>query len=877
MLYIRTVPYRSLTVRDRGAYQPGERLFFREAPPGKGMFLWDFRAEIKEVIVLKQTDFSLNWYRRTGDKRNHFFAPPAVQEGKKPKPFVFGPFRAETIPDDAEKVDLPDDFIISLKRDPDSLGGGSNAFYPGDMAKYWKNLHIGSDMKDQKVILYLDGSYMNTEVRVNGFMTEHHPYGYTPWQFDLTPYVHEGDNVIRVDVQSRQPSTRWYSGGGIFREVRLLTGGKVYINPWDFFVTTPVAGPVSTVRVEAQVTSDRKEAAQAKIVLKVNEKGGKEAARAEASLSLIPGGKTPFAAEISVPDAKLWDVDDPNLYELTAQVLIDGKEADTAETTFGIRSIEIDAKEGFRLNGKKMKLYGGCCHHDNGALGARSLRAAEERKVRAMKEVGYNAIRTAHNPASSVLLDVCDELGMLILEETFDCWTEGKNVLDYHLYFNDWWQRDTEAMLRRDRNHPCIWCWSIGNEIMEIGKTYGVKYSQMQADCMRAVDPTRPVMSALNGMAAITSDEFNCEVDKFGNDEFDLRKGKSHYPAAVLKGESDPWGDRTAAAAAVFDVVGQNYMHRRLAHDGAKFPGRVIATTESKPTDSYDAWHVVWENPHVIGDFIWTAFDNLGEAGMGQILKPETNGIAPRAGWPWLNCLQGDFDLIFERKPQSYYRALVWGIDKGTHLYSNPPEWGTGRPWGNGWGWEPVIPSWTWDESWLGDPCRVVAYTVGDEAEFLLNGKSIARVPVERFCAEAVVPYEPGRLEVIAYEKGVKVGSDCLETTGEPVSIRLEADRTSIRADGFDLSFVKIWLADSKGRRVYTHSRDLQATVSGAGVLEGLGSGNPCTEENFNTGHRRTYKGALSAIVRSNREKGRILLTVAAPGLPAETIELTAK
>ncbi len=826
---------------------------------------------------MKKIDLSLDWYRRIGDKRNHMFSPPAPQEGKKPKPFVFGPFRKEAIPEDADKVQLPDDFMISLERTPDALGGGSNAFFPGDMAKYWRALDVDESLLGKKLLLCLDGSYMNTEVRLNGLVTEHHPYGYTPWQFDITPFVQPGENIIRVEVQSRQPSTRWYSGGGIFREVTLLVGGKAYVNPWDLFVTTPEVGASSKVRVAAEITSDFESEAEAKATIVLSEKGGKEVARAEKALRLAPGAKTPLEAELTVDGAKLWDVDNPNLYEATVRVEVGGREEDAETTTFGIRKIEIDAKNGFRLNGKKMKLYGGCCHHDNGALGARSLRAAEERKVRAMKSVGYNAIRTAHNPASKVLLDVCDEMGMLILEETFDCWTEGKNMLDYHLYFNDWWERDTAAMLRRDRNHPCVWCWSIGNEIMEIGKPYGVKYSQMQADCMRSIDPTRPVMSALNGMAAITSDEASCDVDHFGNDEFDLRVGRDHYPAAVVKGESDPWGDRTASAAAVFDVVGQNYMHRRLAHDGAKFPDRVIATTESKPTDTYDAWNVVWQNEHVIGDFVWTAFDNLGEAGMGQILKPETNGVAPRAGWPWLNCLQGDFDLTFERKPQSYYRALVWGVDKGTHLYSNPPEWGTGRPWGNGWGWEPVVPCWNWDESWLGDPCRVVAYTVGDEAEFRLNGEVISRVPVQRYCAEAVVPYAPGKLEVIAFEKGKEVGRDCLETVGDAARIELEADQEAIAADGFDLSYVKITLVDAEGRRVYHQTYDINVTVAGAGVLEGLGSGNPCTDENFNTGRRKTFKGMLKAIVRSNGEKGAIQLTAAVKGLPSSTITLKAE
>lgn len=826
---------------------------------------------------MKRIDLSLDWYRRIGDKNNRMFGPMSTKEGAKPKPFVFGPHRPEEIPDNAEPVQLPDDFILDIERTPDAVSGGSNAFYPGEMARYWRNLHIDESLAGKKLLLDVDGSYMNTEVRINGMMTEHHPYGYTPWQFDLTPYVKSGDNLLRVDVQSRQPSSRWYSGGGIFRAVGLLVGGKICVNPWDLFVTTPEVGPVSTVHVSAQIENAYEADKDVSVTVAICPRGGENVKTAEYPVRLKSGCKTAFEADITLENALLWSCEEPNLYELKLTITSGGKEEDTAGTTFGIRKIEIDAENGFRLNGVPMKLYGGCVHHDNGALGARSLRAAEERKIKAMKQVGYNAIRTAHNPASAVLLDVCDEMGMLVLEETFDCWTEGKNMLDYHLYFNDWWERDTKAMVLRGRNHPCIWCYSVGNEIPETRKEYGAKYAKMQYDCMKSADPTRPVMTAFNGMAKITSDTVSCSVDDFGNTEFDLQTSKDHYPAAVLPGESDPWGDSTAATAAVFELVGQNYMHRRLAHDGAKYPGRVIATTESKPTDTYDAWNVVWQNAHVIGDFVWTAFDNLGEAGMGQILKHETKGVAPRAGWPWLSCCQGDFDISFERKPQSYYRALVWGVDKGTHLYSNPPEWGVGHPYGNGWGWEAVLPTWNYHESWLGDPSRCVAYTIGDEAEFILNGKTVGKVPVVHYCAECAVPYQPGKLEVIAYEKGEKVGYDCIETIGDAAAIELGFDKEAIKADGFDLAYVDITLVDAQGRRVYHQSKDINVTVSGAGVLEGLGSGNPCTDENYNTGHRKTFKGRIQAIVRSNARAGCIQLTAAVDGLPSRTITLSAE
>ena len=750
--------------------------------------------------------------------------------------------------DSGETVDLPHDYVIKKARDPKATGGASTGFYPGGDGGYTKNFALPDDWRGKRVLLFADGAYMNSEVWLNGDLLSLHPYGYTAYMVDLTDKLMD-QNALRITTKCTQPNSRWYSGAGLYRQVGLYVGEKNGITPWQVFVTTPSVAPD---RADVKATFETKE----KIEAAIFDETGRQVAAASGT------GELTFTAE----NPLLWDVDAPHLYTLKYTLAC----GDAGEVRFGIRKIEIDAQRGFLLNGKKMKLRGGCIHHDNGMLGSCAYPAAEKRKIEKLKAAGYNAIRTAHNPPSSALLTACDEIGMLVLDETFDMWRTGKNAMDYHLWFEDWWRRDTESMVRRDRNHPCVYAWSVGNEIPELlGTSYGAYWTGVQADFVRTLDSTRPVSASANGFTA----------PKPG------KPRKPHDFAAELMGKpvmglpkdgEDEWGDQTRAAAEHLDLYGYNYMYGRYAHDKEKFPGRVIHATETHAFHTYDYWKACVENENCIGDFIWTAYDNLGEAGAGRPiydLSEMKGGLI--GGWPWLSCWQGDLDLLGDARPQNAYRRVMWGLDKNVHLFTTHPS-RTGKPfYGMGWHWEDVKRAWTFGDEWRGKPVKLSAYADCDEVAFLINGREAARVKPEEYKAFAEVPYEEGTVEAVAYKNGAETARDKIETTSAPVKIVLTPERAEITADGMDLAFVRISLADEKGRPVTTVPVKVTASAEG-GTLLAVGSGNPRTEENYGD-TRETFDGIAMACVRAPKTPGVLRVTVTAEGLPPAQTSILAQ
>jgi beta-galactosidase len=437
-------------------------------------------------------------------------------------------------------------------------------------------------------------------------------YGYTSFQVDLTPYLNYGaTNVLTVTVDnSHQINSRWYSGSGIYRHVWLLVAGPVHIRHWGVVVTTPaVTSAEAVIRAETTVSSQESETRTVTLRSRVFAPDGTAVAQAESQAALAAGTTQAIGQEMRVREPRLWSPDAPHLYRLHSELLVGGAVVDASETTFGIRTVALDPQRGFLLNGAPLKLKGGCVHHDNGVLGAASYDRAEERKVELHKASGYNAIRCAHNPPAPAFLDACDRLGMLVIDEAFDCWRMGKNAGDYHVAFDEWWQRDIESMVRRDRNHPSVVMWSIGNEVGERdGRSDGGKIARMLADEVRRLDPTRPVTSAL------------C-------DTFDGQR---------------KWEDSDIVFAAL-DVGGYNYLWQRYEPDHARHPDRLMAGTESFPIEAFDNWAAVKAHPYVIGDFV-DFLDYLGEAGIGRTYTEDGKPAGVWANtWHQANC--GDLDL----------------------------------------------------------------------------------------------------------------------------------------------------------------------------------------------------------------------------------------
>lgn len=822
---------------------------------------------------MKKLPLNLHWKRSIGESRE-FWLPNINPQ----------------IP-----VNLPDDFIISMPRSANVTGGASTGFFPGGRAVYTKHFDVPEEWAEQSVILELDGVYMNAEVSLNGEALGIHPYGYTPWQLDLKDALIPGENnELEIVARCIQPNSRWYSGGGIYREVNLWIGSGCHIRPWDLFVTTPeVSSTQATVQISAVLTNSSDTVAQGEFNVAI---GGQSF-----SLPVTVQAKSTLATELSVElgSPKLWSAEEPNLYELEATVKTN-LGTDIITLPIGIRKIEIDAQNGMRVNGKPVKLLGGCIHHDNTLLGAAAFPRAEERKIELLKAAGYNAIRSAHNPPSAALLDACDRLGMYVIDETFDCWRVGKNDQDYHLYFEDWWRRDTAAMVLRDRNHPSVFCWSVGNEVTEAGgSSEGAKLARMQSDYVRSLDSSRPVTAAIHSMIrskrekgkpsripfkhleSSSDEEPALLIEKMMEDpnmmEMAMEQMTTNNMGDGFVDGEDLWGELSEASVSALDIVGYNYLSTRYALDRVKYPDRVIIGAETQPNNTYDYYKAMMDNPNVIGDFIWTAYDNLGEAGAGRVMHGLQDIMTGMLGaWPWLSCFQGDLDLDGNRRPQSYYRKIMWGKDTGIHLFAKDPEFAGKKAHGLGWQWNDVWKSWTWPHEYKGKNIDVEAYADCDEVEFILNGESMGKRSVDRLTARFSLPYWPGTLKAVAWKNNIAVAEDTLLTAGASARIELTPDRNTVKADGMDLCFVTIRLVDENGTVVPADEIELLAAVEG-GVLAGLGSGNPCTEENYGTGKRRLWKGQVLACLRAPEHAGEMVLTVSIEGLPEAKLSIECK
>jgi beta-galactosidase len=677
---------------------------------------------------------------------------------------------------------------------------------------------------------------MNAMVWLNHHCLGRHPYGYTSFLIDLTAYLDwEGENSLRVFVDnSHQLNSRWYSGSGIYRPVWLIVADPLHVAHWGVNVTTPqVSAESAKVRIETLV--ENKSDAEKTVSLRshIVASDGSTVATLEGESSIGNGSKHKFEQEAVIAHPHLWSPDSPHLYQVDSQVLVDGKIVDTQSTTFGIRSLEFSAERGFLLNGVPTLLKGGCVHHDNGILGAASYARSEARKVELLKASGFNAIRCAHNPPAPAFLDACDRLGMFVIDEAFDCWRDGKNHGDYHVAFDDWWQRDLDAMLYRDRNHPSIIIWSIGNEVKERdGSGGGYEISRRLAEHVRAVDPTRPVTAAI------------C----------DSWHGKAWETM-------DP-------SFATLDVGGYNYQWKQYRPDHERLPERLMMGTESFPLEAFENWQAVEEIPAVLGDFVWTSQDYLGESGIGRV-HFDGEGFPFLGGYPWHHANCGDLDLCGFKRPQSYYRDMLWQADPRLYIAVHPNYPDGKTPSVTSWGWPDVRPSWNWpgQESQV---FKVEVYSNCEEVELFLNDHSFGCKPcsrAERFKASFELPYEPGTLRAAGYISRKLVAEQVLATTGGPAQIRLAPDRVTIKADGFDLCYITVEVLDEAGRLDPTSDNNIFFTIKGAAKILAVGNSNPVSEELFVGNQRKVYRGRALVVVKSTNEAGDIRLTAQADGL----------
>jgi len=784
-------------------------------------------------------------------------------------------------------VNLPHDFMIETEVSPDAPGGSLTGYYNGGIGTYTKMLEIPEEYADKRVLVEFDGAYMNTSVILNGHTIARQHNGYIPFHADLTGYMKPGrTNRLSVTVNNAaQPNARWYSGSGLYRHVDLLCAPKTHLSPWSIFArTSHIVGSTAFILVETTVENHTAQSVDLWVNVRIEKEAcGTDSGRGRVKVHISPGAKETGRVLVAVENAELWDIDSPKLYKIKAELSNQTSVLDSDSTLFGIRTISADVKNGFMLNGRTIKLKGGCVHHDNGILGAASFKDSEFRKMKIHKDNGYNAIRFAHNPMSRDLLEACDRLGLLVINEAFDVWTMEKNTHDYSQYFETDWQKDLDAFIFRDRNSPSVIMWSIGNEVPERGGlSDGYRWSSKLAARVRELDPTRLVTNAVCSFFSGLDDDDQAEFfkglfeqSKRGGDLINL---DSEFGRSI-------WGPYTEALNAPMDVVGYNYLNYHFEPALTEFPNRVICSTESKPSEMDIYWADVERYPHVIGDFNWTSHDYLGEAGLGKVMHVEPDQVASLSQlvhvstYPWRTAYDSDFDLCSFARPQLAYRRIVWGSDETFIASRHPKNHGLVEIMAR-WGWPDVEHAWSWP-GYEGKPVKVDVYSAAEEVELLLNGKSLGKKKAgksHRFTATFELTYEPGTLEAVGYKDGEAISSDRLESAGEPVGIRLTPERMELPADGQSLNFVVVEIVDAEGRTVPTAEFKASATAEGTATLAAFGAGRPQTTENYTTGEFTSYKGRLMAIVRAGYEPGPAVLKVSVEGLPsaALTVSVTA-
>jgi beta-galactosidase len=761
-----------------------------------------------------------------------------------------------------QTVDLPHDWDIfegpHSGRGATGTGGG---WFEAGKGEYRKTF---ATPKGDIVKLHFEGVYQKAEVYVNGQRAGQHHYGYTPFTVDMTKFLYndkrENEVIVKVD-NSEQPNCRWYSGSGIYRHVWLETMPALHIAENGVFVTTPEIN-ADKARVQVEVTVQNEGNNDQKGIVVVEDQ--------HQEVSLKAGESKTVTFTYTINNPKLWSPDSPYLYTTSvkllgenlstlrsssAGLLPEGRKNSPLSTKFGIRSFSFDAENGFVLNGKKVLINGACVHHDDGVLGAMAFDDAEIRKVRQMKEAGFNLIRTSHNPTTRAFLDACDSIGMLVIDEAFDGWRTQKNPYDYSTVIDSCYREDIHSMVLRDRNHPSVISWSIGNEVIERKDIRVVYTARQMKQAILECDKTRPVTEAL------------CAWDR----DWEIY---------------DPHAE-------VLDVVGYNYMIFKHASDHERDPKRVIWQTESYPRDAFRNWAIANDFPYVVGDIVWTGLDYLGESGIGRnYYKGEREGESwIEGGQPeWHGAPCGDVDITGWRKPISHYREMLWrptpqplpykeGEGESLYLCVKEPNGYHGEIHTTMWSVWPTWESWTWP-GWEGKPVEVEVYTRQPEVKLYLDDQLIGTKQVSReteFKAVFAVPYKAGTLRA---EAGGK--SATLKTAGEPARLRLTPDRTLMAADGQSLTFVTVEVLDKQGTVVPEAAIPCEATVKGAGKLLAFASADLKDTEPYTSPRITTWKGRALLVVRSTQKKGSVSVSIKSSSqartvLPTASLTLRSK
>ncbi|MCU1680519.1 MAG: glycoside hydrolase family 2 sugar binding protein [Amycolatopsis sp.] len=770
-----------------------------------------------------------------------------------------------------EAVTLPHDALISSLRDAGAVDGANSGFFPTLDVEYEKTFEVEESAADQRHVVEFEGVYRDARVYVNGALAAHRPYGYSRFFVPIDRLLGYGTaNTIRVEATSDEDS-RWYTGAGIIRPVTLHRGGLLHLAPEGPRLSTPQVGDdLAVVEVQARIDNESPVRRTVRVRIEIfDEATGRIAAAASAPVTIFPGESADVTRRVFVRDPQLWSPDSPTLYRGRVSLVDDGKDIDDATDTFGIRRIELDPVHGLRINGTAVKLRGACVHHDNGPIGAATIGAADERRVRLLREAGFNAIRSAHNPAGTALLRACDKYGVLVMDEAFDVWTARKARFDYAQDFADWWERDVESMVRKDFNRPSVVLYSIGNEIPEVGSALGAQTGRDLVNTLKRLDPTRFTVSAGQVLLAVGDEAAEVMADQ----NVGVNDVLASMEDVLLKFWQSPVAARLMEEGySQVDVAGYNYGDSRYALDPGEFPDRISVGSETSRRSIAENWATILGSPQVIGDFCWTGWDYLGEVGVGRVRPAEQAGIAGFLGpFPYLTAEVGDLDVTGVRRPSSYFRETVFGLRDVPYIAVQKPSLCGVELAVNSFAWRGMEGRWTWpgDE---GHPVDIEVYSSADEVELLVNGHSVGKAAAGAgYIAAFTATYEPGTVTAVAYNSGVESGRSELSTAGAVETLSLAPERDHLGLTDESLAFVRIALLDRDGRVNPSWTETVTVTVEGPGVLQGLGSSDPQPDEAITGPTRTTHAGELLAVVRPTGA-GSIVIKAAAAGLPEASV-----
>ena len=762
-------------------------------------------------------------------------------------------------------LDLPHDWSIEGKFDEKSPAGYGGGSLTGGLGWYKKTFKISKEDINKTISIAFDGVYKNSEVWVNGHYLGKRPNGYIGFQYELTPYLNYGEKtneiIVKVD-NSKQPNSRWYSGSGIFRNVWLETTDKLHVEHWGTYVTTSkVTAEKASVNIETRIQNDHSESKKLTILTTIYKEDKKVTSGATQYITLTPKSGTLLNVEAEVESPVLWSVEKPELYTAVTEISVDDKIVDQYKTNFGIRDFKFDLNKGFILNGKQVKIKGVCMHHDLGPLGSAINTRAIQRQLEILKEMGVNGIRTSHNPPAPELLDLCDKMGFIVMDEAFDMWKQNKTKYDYANDWDKWHRIDLGDQLRRDRNHPSIFIWSIGNEIPEQWNETGVEIAKELASIVRLIDKTRPLTAAMNPPVNMNIDEVTLQFEK---------KNVQINPLA---------------ASGILDLIGYNYAHQTYEYHQKNFPNTPFIATETTSglqtrgyydavSDTIKKWPVRWDlkftggNPgntvsaydqvqapwgstheatwkvikkhdFLSGMYIWTGFDYIGEPTPYE--------------WPSVSSYFGIVDLAGFPKDVYYMYQSEWTDKTVLHIF----------------------PHWNWK---AGQTVDVWAYyNNADEVELYVNGKSVGKRSKKGDDLHVMwrIPFQAGTLKAVSRKNGKTVLEKEIKTAGNPSQLKLTADRSTIKADKNDLSFVTVDILDDKGTLAPNANNEINFSLKGNGKIVGVCSGDPVSHEPYKGTKHTALAGKCLVIVQSGNSAERLELTAKANGLKQSTIVIT--